>query len=191
MEISAGKHADICTYTTLVFYGALFIIQVSRTQEGTSQEVNRVLQELQFVGSILLVFFVYMDFTRNTIVLASTCAELVDHKVLSECQLGDKVCLDTRNALSTTFFSQYDCPQISADSTRHVYFYLGQIVRLIVLAIVYPIVLIYRHVQPDRSSGHGSGSGSFLKETIDKTPAKELERILYQAVELDFEQRGH
>ena len=191
LEISAGKHAEICTYTTLVFYGALFIIQVSRSQEGTSQEVNRVLQELQFVGSILLVFFVYMDFTRNAVVLASTCAELVDYKVLSECQPGDKVCLDTRNALSATFFSQYDCPQISADSTRHVYFYLGQILRLIVLAIVYPIALIYTHVQPDRSSGYGSGSGGFLKETIDKTPAEELKRILYQAVELDFEQQRH
>ena len=59
------------------------------------------------------------------------------------------------------------------------------------LAIVYPIALIYRNVQPDRSSGYGSGSGGFLKETIDKTPAEELKRILYQAVELDFEQQRH
>lgn len=132
-----------------------------------------------------------MDFTRNAGVLASTCAELVDDKVLSEWQPGDKVCLDTRNALSNTFFSQYDCPQISTDSTRHVYFYLGQILRLIVLAIVYPIALIYTHVQPDRSSSYGSRSGGFLKETIDKTSAEELKRILYQAVELDFEQQQH
>ena len=73
--------------------------------------MNRVLQELQFVGSILVVFFVYMDFTRNAVVLASACAELVDYKVLSECQPGDKVCMDTQNALSTTFSVNTTAPK--------------------------------------------------------------------------------
>lgn len=191
LEIAAGKHADICTYTTLVVYGALFIVQVFRSQDGTSREVNRILQELQFAGSILLVFLVYMDFTRNAVALASTCAELVDYKVLSECRPGDRVCLDTRNALSTTFFRQHDCPQLSLDATLHVYFYFGQAVRLIILAIVYPAAMIYKHVQPDRGGAHDSGGGSFLKETIDKTSTEELKRLLHQAVELDFEQQRY
>lgn len=39
LEISAGKHADICTYTTLVFYGALLIhhpsLSIARSEPGS------------------------------------------------------------------------------------------------------------------------------------------------------------
>ena len=188
LEFASGKHADISTYTTLVFFGTLVLVQIYRTRHERMPEADRILQQLQFQGSIVLIFFVYMDFLRNAVALASTCAELVDYKVLSGCRAGDRVCLDTQNALSTTFFRQHDCPQLSLDPTRHLYFYLSQMIRLVVLAIIYPVTMVYKHIQPD-GGDRTSKRRNLLKENINKTPAIELERILREAVEMDLQQQ--
>ena len=189
LEFAAGKHHELSSCTTLLVFAIIVLIQIRRMRYEFKSEEHRILQHLQFVGSIVLVFFTYADFIRNAIGFASICAELIDHRVLSMCQEGDKVCLDTRNALSISFFRQHNCPQLSLDPTRNVYFYLGQALRLIFLAIVYPVALIYKNIRPDER-GFGMQRKSHLKENIDTTPVHKVDQLLRATANLTI-QRQH
>lgn len=188
LEFSAGKHQDISSYTTLAAFGALVLVQLYRSRGKTSPEAEQILQQLQFVGSMVLTFYVYLDFLRNIVALVSTCATLVDYEVLSACQAGDEVCLETRNALSTTFFRQHDCPQLGDVHARHVYFYVCQALRFLFLAMVYPATMIYKNIQRD-IAGRRSGKRNHMEESINATPVDELERLLRTAVERELEEK--
>ena len=187
LEFSAGKHQDISSYTTLAAFGAVVLVQLYRSQGKTSPEAEQILQQLQFIGSMVLTFYVYLDFLRNVVALVSTCVALVDYEVLSACQAGDEFCLESRNALSTTFFRQHDCPQLGDVHARHVYFYVCQSLRTIFLAMVYPGTMIYKNIQWDRG-GRRSGYRNGIEESINLTPADELDRLLRTAVESELQE---
>lgn len=194
LEFSAGQHIELSSYTILILFVVLVLVQIYRSQHGRLPDVDRILQRLQFLGSIVLIVFTYMDFLRNAIALASTCAGLVDYKILAECRAGDTVCLDLRNALSTTFFRQHDCPQLSLDPARYVYFYLSQALRLVFLGLIYPAAMVHRHLRPLDSPYHHhhphhlTGT-AFLKQRVNDTPANELRQMLLTAAKLDLEQQ--
>lgn len=190
LEFAAGKHMELSSYNTMILFEVLALVQLYRTREGRPLDCNRTLQRLQFAGSLVLVFFAYMDFLRNAVGLASTCAGIVDYEVLAECQAGDSVCLDTRNALSTTFFRQHDCPQLRLDSMQYVYFYVGQALRLFFLCIVYPAAMVYAHMQHDRDDKNDTrvSGTTHIRKTIDETPVDTLQNMLVTAVEMDLKQ---
>lgn len=189
LEFAAGKHAELSSYNTMILFQALALVQIYRSQEGRSSDSNLILRELQFIGSMVLVFFAYMDFLRNAVGLASTCVGSVDYKVLAECRGGDVLCLETMNALSTSFFRQHDCPQLGPDSMQYVYFYLSQVLRLVFLCVVYPAAMVHRHLQQDRSEdGSRVSSASYLRRQIDDTPASKLKDMLVTAAEMDLQQ---
>lgn len=189
LEFAAGKHAELSSYNTMILFEMLVLLQVCRSQKGRLSDLNQILQQLQFIGSLVLIFFAYMDFLRNAVGLASTCVGLVDFEMLAECRAGDMICLETRNALSTTFFRQHDCPQLDPYSTRYVYFYLSQGLRLVFLCLVYPAVMVYIHIQQDRYGEDVTVSGAAsLRKLIDETPAGKLREMLVTAAEMNLEQ---
>ena len=188
LEFAAGKHMELSSYNTMILFQVLTLVQIYRSKEGRSTDCNQILQHLQFAGSLVLVLFAYMDVLRNSVGLASTCAGLVDYKVLAECRAGDSVCLESRNALSTTFFRQHDCPQLRLDSMQYVYFYSSQALRLLFLCIIYPASMAHRHMQQDRNGGndYGTPGTNHIRKTIDETPVEKLKDMLATAAEMDL-----
>lgn len=188
LEFAAGKHMELSSYNTMILFQVLTLVQIYRSKEGRSIDCNQILQHLQFAGSLVLVLFAYMDVLRNSVGLASTCAGLVDYKVLAECPAGDSVCLESRNALSTTFFRQHDCPQLRLDSMQYVYFYSDQALRLFFLCIVYPAAMAHRHIQQDRNGGNDyrTPGTTHIRKTIEQTPVDKLKDMFVTAAEMDL-----
>lgn len=187
LEFAAGRHMELSTYTTMVFFEALAMLQLYRAQARLSEVEERSLQRLQFMGSMVLVVFAYMDVLRNAVGLISTCVGIVDYKAITECLPGDIACLDTRNVLTSVYFRQHSCPQLRANSIKYANFYLSQGLRLFFLCLIYPVTMVYRHIQQDRI-GDGRMSGTaYIKKQIDNTPAEKLREMFVVAAEMDLQ----
>ena len=154
---------------------------------------------LQWIASRLLVAFVYFDAFANGMESFVRCAGARRESAFARCPTADTRCLEAVQALRPADYFRYECRRFAfTDREDGGFFYVSQLCRVALLAVVYPFALYYYE---DGGGGGQSGSSSqrslrwadrgdeFLVRSACGYDEDELDRLLGKAALMSLESR--